>query len=141
MPENRKSALKRLWTTEGAPADRPALAFARVYLVTAVINGLMLVLIPAAFLSALFLHLRSLAAAGIVMLAVVMASYGVLEAFRIRWVMNLGRWTGWKREPISRNEQPIRYWSWTAIHAVILAVYLAAAVFLIWSDLSWMARR
>jgi hypothetical protein len=106
-----------------------------------VINGFMLVLMPAAFLSALFLHLRRLAAAGIVMLAVVMASYGVLEAFRIRWVLHLGRWTGWKQEPIWRNEQPIRYWSWTAIHAAILAVYLAVAVFLIWSNLSWMAKR
>ena len=125
----------------GKPADSPSMAFVRVRLVTAVIGASMFVLLPVTFLSALFLHNKGLGAVGIVILAVGTANNAVLEAFRIKLVLRLGRWTGWKQEPIWRNEQPIRYWSLAAMHTGILAVYSAAAVFLVWGDLNWIARR
>ncbi len=100
MPENRQSALKRLWTPSGALDNASFMAFLRVRLVTALICTCTLVLLPVLFLSALFLHLRILASVGIIVLAVHMASNAALEAFRIRLVLRLGRWTGWKREPI-----------------------------------------
>lgn len=141
MPENRQSALKRLWTPAGIPATDPLMAFWRVRMVTALISASMLLLLPVTFLSALFLHVRSLGAAGIFILAVGMASYAVLEAAGIRLVLHVGRWTGWKGEPIWRNEQPVRYWTRTAMHAAVLSVYAAAAAILFWSNLSWMTRR
>jgi hypothetical protein len=70
-----------------------------------------------------------------------MASFALLEAFRIRLVLHLGRWTGWKGEPIWRKEQPVRYWTRTAMHAAMSSVYGATAVFLISSCLSWVGRR
>jgi hypothetical protein len=141
MSEHRQSALKRLWTPSGALGNAPLMAFWRVRLVTALIGISILVLLPAAFLSAFFFHLRSLAAVGIVILAVGMASNAMLEAFRIKWVLHLGHWTGWKREPIWRNEQPVRYWTRTVMHATVLAVYATVAVLLVWLNLSWMMRR
>ncbi|MGI8840202.1 MAG: hypothetical protein ACR2F8_05395 [Caulobacteraceae bacterium] len=141
MPENRQSALKRLWTPAGIPATGPLMTFWRVQMVSGLISASVLLLLPAAFLPALFFHVRSLAAAGIFILAVSMANFAVLEAFRIRLVLHLGRWTGWKREPIWRNEQPVRYWTRTAMHAAFLSVYAAAVAFLFWSNLSWITRR
>ena len=135
MSENRQGALKLLWTPSGALGDAPFVAFLRVRLITSLIGMLMLVLLPVTFLPALFFHLRSLTAVGFVVLAVGMASNALLEAFRIRWVLHLGRWTGWKGEPIWRNEQPVRYWTRTAMHATSLAVYAAATVLLIWLNL------
>lgn len=120
--------------------DAPGMAFSRVRLVTALIGLSVMVLVPAAFLFALFFHLQSAAAVGIVALAVYMASTAVLEAFRIRWVLHLGRWTGWKGDPIWRNEQPVRYWTRTAMHATALAICAAAPAFLIWLNLGWMAK-
>jgi hypothetical protein len=117
------------------------MAFWRVSQVIGLISGFTMVLVPVAFLSALFLHLRILGAVGIVIMAVWMTSMAVLEGFRIWWVLHLGRWTGWKKEPIWRSEQPARYWSRTAMHATILTVYSAWAVLLMWDAVGLVARR
>jgi hypothetical protein len=117
------------------------MAFWRVSQVIGLISGFAMVLAPVAFLSALFLHLRILGAAGIAILAVWMASFAILDGFRIWWVLHLGRWTGWRKEPIRRSEQPGRYWSGMAMQATILTVHSAAAVYLIWVAVDLVARR
>ena len=94
-----------------------------------------------AFLLALLLHQRSFGAAGIAIIAVGMASNAALEASRIWWVLDMGRWTGWKQEPIWRNEQPARFWLRSVMHAAILAVCAAAALFLIGVSLNMMLGR
>ncbi len=141
MSENRLSALKRLWTPSRALGDAPFMAFARVRLITALIHVSTMVLLPAAFLSAFYFHLRAGLNCAFVVLAVSMASLAVLEAFRIRWVLHLGRWTGWRQEPIWRNEHPVRYWAHTVVHATVLVVYAAAAVLMIWFNMGLMAER
>ena len=122
------------------PANSPLMAFWRVKLAYGLISGFVLVLLPIAFLSALFLHSRQFAAAGIVILAVAMASNAVLETARIRLVFQLGRWSGWKGEPIWRKEHPARFWTRTVMHGTALAVYAGAAVFLMLLNLRWMTK-
>ncbi len=136
MSESRQGALQRLWAASGALGDEPMRTFVRVRLVTSVVGISELVIVPVVFLAALVFHLRSLATLGIAILAIGMASNAVLEAFRIRWVLHLGHWTGWGREPIWRKDQPVRFWGRTAMHATILSVSAAAAVFLTWVSLS-----
>jgi hypothetical protein len=105
------------------------LLFMRVQLVTSLITGLSMVLLPAAFLAALFLHNRSLGTAGIFILAINTMSYGAREAFRIWLALRIGRWTGWKREPIGRHERPVNFWVWTATHTAVAAIYAGGGVF------------
>ena len=139
MSEKRQSALKRLWTASWTLGDPQTAAFLHLRLGTALVGVSVLVLAPAFFLGAFLFHLQCLAATGVVVLAVGMANSAVLEAFRIRWVLHLGRWTGWKGEPIWRNEHPVQFWARTAMHATVLTMYAAAAVFLIWLNLGRMA--
>jgi hypothetical protein len=105
-----------------------------VRLINGVIGLSMLVLLPAVFLGAYFLHVRALGEAGIFLLAVYTASRAALEAATIWWVLHLGRWTGWKREPIWRHEKPLSYWTHTALHATILLVLVGASGLLIWTS-------
>jgi hypothetical protein len=119
-----------MWTPPQALGDPPLLALLRARLVNALIAIPVLLLVPAAFLSALFLHIESLAAVGMALLAAYCASRAVVEAFVIRWVLHGGRWTGFKGDPIWRDERPVRYWAHTAVHATVLATLAAGAVLL-----------
>ncbi|MGH6957055.1 MAG: hypothetical protein ACREEW_10385 [Caulobacteraceae bacterium] len=123
MSEHTQSALKRLWSPIRVRGDDQLMVFWRVRLIHLAVTLSGLVLVPVFFLAALFLHSRGLGGAGIFLLASYLASYAVVEAFRIRLTLHTGRWTGWKREPIWRHEKPVRYWTWTALHVVILAIY------------------
>jgi hypothetical protein len=100
-------------------------------MVTALIFLSMLPLVVGAFLSALFLHRRDLAAAGIFFLGVATASPGIREAFRIRLVLHIGQWTGFKGEPIRRDAHPIHFWIRTALHVAVFSIYGAAGALLL----------
>lgn len=130
LAENNGNSLRRLCAPVALQANAPLLVFMRVQLVTGLIAGLSLVLLPAVFLAALFLHNRRLGTAGIFILAINLMSYGAREAFRTWLALRIGRWTGWKREPIGRHELPVHFWVWTAIHAALAAIYAGVAVFL-----------
>lgn len=100
-----------------------------------------LVLLPVLFVLYLAYHVAIIVLAGIFLLALTTASNALLEVARIRLVLQLGRWTGLKRQPIWRNEHPARFWTRTAIHAAFVAIYGGGAVFLAVSAIGWMAAR
>jgi hypothetical protein len=141
MSENRLSTLKRLWTPDGAVGDAYAMAFIRVRLISALLGLSMLILAPAAFLLSHFLHISTLAVVGVATISASLASMAALETSRIGWVLSLGRWTGWKGEPVWRDRQPMQFWSRTALHTTFLAIYAAAAAFLAWFVFGQMLKR
>jgi hypothetical protein len=139
MSETRQGTLKRLWTPPEALGDGPLTTYARVVLVNALISLSVLVVMPVAFVSALIFHSPGLVAIAFAAMAVFCVSAAVREAFRIRLVLRLGRWTGWKGESIGRTEQPARFWIRTAMCGVIFAFHAAAAIALVWFNPGWPA--
>jgi len=131
-----RAAFARLWTPTGALVTGPFLAFWRARLVTTAVYLVMLPLIVAAFLSALFLHRRNLGAAGIFFLGVAVASQAVQGAYRIWLVLHLGQWTGFKGEPIRRDVHPTHFWVRTALHAAALVIQGSLAALLVHTSMN-----
>lgn len=83
-----------------------------------------------AFVVALVLHEPLLLRAGLIAMAVYMSSSAVRQALRLRFVLSIGRWTGWRREPIRRVEEPLHYWVRTTAEVLVCLIYGGAAAFL-----------
>ena len=141
MLEKWRAARKRLWSPAENPTNEPLFAFWRVKAVVMLISTPVLVLLPLLVVSYLTFHAGIIVSIGASLLALATASNAILEAARIRLVLQLGRWTGWKREPIWRTEHPARFWTRTAVHATFVAIYGAGAVFLTVSTAGWMTAR
>jgi hypothetical protein len=52
------------------------------------------------------------------------------QSLRLWLVIPRGFWTR-KGVPVRRDEQPLRFWFWTAVELLGLVIYTGAAVFLI----------
>jgi hypothetical protein len=48
---------------------------------------------------------------------------------RLRYVLSLGRWTGLRREPIRRLEEPLHYWIRTSAEVLVCVISIGAAIF------------
>jgi len=136
MLDDFESLLKRMWTPPQAVGNAPFLMIVRVRWIYLLISWPALVLLPAAFL----FHLPRLLAVSLVGIGFSLTLSAIMQAFRIRLIMNLGRWTQRKREPIQRHAQPVRYWTFVAMNAAICAVYAGVGFWLIWFGTSTWAR-
>lgn len=139
MAKTGKTSMKDLWVAAGALGELSSGGYARVALVHSAIVMAVMVVMPLALLFALPFHSRGLAAVGMAAMAMFFASGAVREAFRIRLALALGRWSGWSGEPIGRAERPARFWTRTALWGVILALYAAGAIALVWFNPGWTA--
>ena len=86
-----------------------------------------------AFVAAILLHKPALFRAGFIAMAVYMSSRAVYQALQLRFVLSIGRWTGLRREPIRRLEEPLHYWIRTAAEVLAWLIYAGAAAFFTYS--------
>ena len=86
-----------------------------------------------AFVAAILLHKPALFRAGFIAMAVYMSSRAVYQALQLRFVLSIGRWTGLRREPIRRLEEPLQYWIRTAAEVLVWLIYAGAAAFFTYS--------
>lgn len=110
--------------------------YARAMATVAIVGVSALVLSLAVFVAAAFLQDRTLATAGLWLIAVCAVCQAAPFAGKVWWALRLGRWTTGKGQPVWRHERPGRYWSSTALHAALAVLPLTAAVLLVWSILS-----
>jgi len=136
MLDDFESLLKRMWTPPQAVGNAAFLVIVRVRWIYLLISLPALVLLPAAFL----FHLPRLLAVSLVGIGMSLTLSAIVQAFRIRLVMKLGRWTQRKREPIQRYAQPVRYWTFVAMNAATCAIYAGVGFSLIWFGTSTWAR-
>ena len=140
MLDDFQTLLKRMWTPPQAVGkvvgNSPFLVIVRVRWIYLLISLPALVLLPAAFL----LHLPYLLAVGLVGIGISLTLSAIMQAFRIRLAMNLGRWTLMRREPIQRDAKPVPYWTFVAMNVAACAVYAGVGFWLIWFGTSTVAR-
>jgi hypothetical protein len=136
MLDDLQELLKRMWTPPQAVGNAPFLMIVRVRWIYILIAVPALVLLSAVFL----FHVPRLLAVSLVGIGMSMTLNAIMQAFRIRWVMNIGRWNQRRREPIQRHAQPARYWTFVAINAAICAVYAGGGFWMIWFGTSTLVR-
>jgi hypothetical protein len=136
----RRSPSKSPGATSVVRSDNLMLMSIRIKFVAGLVAVSAIILAITVFVVAFFSHGKGLVTAGLIVLAVGVASNAVPEGARIWLGLYVGRWIGPNQKPIWREEQPARFWSHTAIHAILAAVYLAGALCLIWFGPSWTRR-
>jgi hypothetical protein len=82
-----------------------------------------------AFVAAIILHQPALVRASFIAMAVYSVSRAAYLGLRLRYVLSLGRWTGLRREPIRRLEEPLHYWIRTSAEVLALVITIGAAIF------------
>jgi hypothetical protein len=95
--------------------------------------------VVAAMVAGMVLHESVLLRTGFIGMAVYLASNAVRQGLRLRFVLSIGRWTGWRREPIRRVEEPLHYWVRTTAEVLACLIYGGAAAFLTYMGLGPLA--
>jgi hypothetical protein len=108
----------------------------RVRLIASAISVFGALLAGVLFLAALFSRSHVLGTAALVALITSLFANAVIGAWRTYVLARTGRWTTFYGRPTSRSDQPARYWTWLALHALIAVVWCTPAAFLTWSLLT-----
>jgi hypothetical protein len=123
--------LQRLWFPEGAKANPPLADIYRANLVVIFGWACAFGIGPFIIIAALVLHHAAYGFAPVIaMIALSLLGSAAVDGFRIRLVLQLGKWTRGKRAPIDRVEQPVQYWTWIALLTLILVAKAAGAAVL-----------
>ena len=123
-----RRGLSRLWSPNIAVEG--GRLFWRVRILQTLVFFVAIPLAALAFIAALFLHQPILVRASFLPMAVYLVSRSVYLVLRLRFVLSLGMWTGLRREPIRRVEEPLHYWIRTAAEVFACVIYIGAVIFL-----------
>ncbi len=124
-------ALSRLWGPQDNPNGKVILALRRAWLVSLPIS-LVAWVVAMASIALSLLHRQPLVPGFIVcdLVALSLLPAILRQSLRLGLVLPRGYWTR-KGSPVRRNEQPARFWFWTAAELLLLVIPTAAAGFLI----------
>ena len=122
-----RRGLSQLWSPNTAVEG--GRLFWRVRLLQAPVFFVAFALAVLSFAAAIFLHQPVLVRASFIAMAVSWVSKSVYLALRLRFVLSLGRWTGLRREPIRRLEEPLHYWIRTSAEVLVCVISIGAAFF------------
>lgn len=120
----------RLWSAPGFPSHWAVRALYRGWLISFPIGFVLIPLSLIAFGCLAFGHPWLPAGVVFVFIAFGLAPAIFRQALRVLLAIQSGLWTR-KGVPVRREEQARRYWSWTAVEGLGLAIQLAASSYLL----------
>jgi hypothetical protein len=128
------AALPGLWTPSDL-SERDFLALYRAWLVSLPLGAASLLFVLIA-IAAELLHHGFLSGRAVMLLVVVALLPSILRRALFLLLANRRGFFTRKGMPVSRAEQPRRYWRSMAAHSLAEAVSVAAAVYLLWVSLT-----